>query len=98
MGTYGENGPLVVYNHVHNPCQGTADAVIRGAFPLDDVVGSVSHLFIDVIPGLVVERAVLLVAEVIQGHASHPDCGPGKHLGITVLADDVAMDMLRVNA
>ena len=94
----GEHGVLVFDDDLANAGDRGSDAIVGGAFALDDVVGAVADGFVDLAHAFFVVAMSANGAEVVDGDAGDVGDGPNGKFGIAMLADDDAVDVARVDA
>ncbi len=82
---------LVVQARIHDALQGIADAVVRRTLQVDDLVGFVADIDIDVLQ--LHEGDVVFIQVLQQGLAADVAVDPGNEAGVTVLAHDIGMDV-----
>ena len=93
----GKHGVLVFDDDFANAGDRGGDAIIGRALALDDVVGTIADGFVDLAHAFLVVLMAADGAEVVDGDAGDVGDGPDGELGITMLADDDAMDVARID-
>ena len=92
---HGENPLLVVEDSADDPLNGQAHGVVGHALALDDAVGGADDVVGDALAlGLVEDAAVQGLAPLGDRHTADLAGRPQRHLGISVLTGDVAVDVL----
>jgi hypothetical protein len=89
---------LVVQDRVHNAGQGGADAVVGGALAVDDAVGRAPDLGIDVVADPFGQVDAAQPGEPVERYPPDRHQRPGEDLRVAVFADDVGVDVVRIDA
>jgi len=95
----GKNAVLITEDGARNACHGESNRPVGGTFIVDDVVGGVTNGLLDAVllsrpVGTdTADRAVL-----VEGHTGDVGHGPGGKLGVAMLAEDIGVDVVDINA
>jgi hypothetical protein len=91
----GKQATVVVSHDFDQVRQCTADAIVRGAFALDDLVRRIPYLVVDPLADLFAKRNVEQASVFLQRQPSHVDDRPGQDFRIAVFTDHIAVYVLR---